>query len=179
MDLRKISVGENPPHEVNAVIEVPLGGDPVKYELDKESGAIIVDRFMHTAMHYPCNYGFVPHTLALDGDPIDALVVAPSKIVPGAVVSVRPVGVLVMSDEKGQDEKLLCVPTSDLHPFYAEIVSYRDLPQIMIDQISHFFEHYKDLEKNKWVKVEYWGEPAEAQKLIEECIKRYEDEGGD
>ena len=172
MDLNKIPVGRNPPYEINVVIEVPLGGEPVKYELDKASGAMFVDRFLHTAMTYPCNYGFIPHTLAADGDPTDVLVAGRVPVVPGAVVRARPVGVLLMEDESGSDEKILAVPTDDLHPFYSDIGSYRGLPKILLDQISHFFAHYKDLEPDKWVRVDRWGEPEEAHKLIEAAIKK-------
>ncbi len=172
MDLNAIPAGRNPPYEVNVVIEVPLGGQPVKYELDKPSGAIFVDRFLHTAMTYPGNYGFIPHTLAADGDPIDVLVVGPVPVVPGAVVRARPVGVLLMEDESGIDEKVLAVPTDALHPFYTNIGSYRGLPKILIDQITHFFTHYKDLEPEKWVRVDRWGEAEEALKLIETAIKQ-------
>ena len=171
MDLRKVPVGENPPWEVNVVIEVPLGGEPVKYELDKESGAIFVDRFLHTAMRYPCNYGFIPHTTSDDGDPVDVLVVTRNSVIPGAVVRARPIGVLVMEDEAGEDEKILSVPVDALHPYYSNVSSYRALPKILLDQISHFFEHYKDLEPSKWVKIKRWGEADEACRMIEAAIK--------
>ncbi|HIC80855.1 MAG TPA: inorganic diphosphatase [Kiloniellaceae bacterium] len=172
MDISKIPVGQNPPWDVNAIIEVPMGSDPVKYEMDKDSGAIFVDRFLHTAMHYPLNYGFVPHTLANDGDPVDILVVNSVPVIPGAVVRVRPIGVLIMEDEAGEDEKFLSVPVDDSHPFYANVSSYRGLPQILLDQIAHFFGHYKDLEKDKWVTIKRWGEADEASKLIVESIAR-------
>ena len=172
MDLRKVPVGENPPWEVNVVIEVPLGGEPVKYELDKESGAIFVDRFLHTAMRYPCNYGFIPHTTSDDGDPVDVLVVTRNSVIPGAVVRARPIGVLVMEDEAGEDEKILAVPVDGLHPYYSNVSSYRALPQILLDQISHFFEHYKDLEPTKWVKIKRWGEADEACRMIEAAMAR-------
>ena len=172
MDISKIPVGHNPPWDVNAIIEVPLGSDPVKYEMDKHSGAIFVDRFLHTAMHYPLNYGFVPHTLANDGDPVDIMVANTVPVIPGAVVRVRPIGVLIMEDEAGEDEKLLSVPVDDLHPFYTNISSYRGLPRILLDQIAHFFAHYKDLEPEKWVKIKRWGEADEACKLIEQAIAK-------
>jgi len=172
LDISKIPVGQNPPWDVNAIIEVPMGSDPVKYEMDKDSGAIFVDRFLHTAMHYPLNYGFVPHTLANDGDPVDILVVNSVPVIPGAVVRVRPIGVLIMEDEAGEDEKFLSVPVDDSHPFYANVSSYRGLPQILLDQIAHFFGHYKDLEKDKWVTIKRWGEADEASKLIVESIAR-------
>ena len=170
MDLNKVPVGGNPPWEINVVIEVPLGGEPIKYELDKESGAIFVDRFLHTAMRYPCNYGFIPHTLAEDGDPVDVLVVAGTPVVPGAIVRARPIGVLIMEDEAGEDEKILSVPVDALHPFYSNISSYRGLPKILLDQIEHFFAHYKDLESNKWVKIKRWGETEEANRMIEQSM---------
>lgn len=170
MDISKISIGRNPPHEVNVIIEVPIGGEPVKYELDKHSGALFVDRFLHTAMRYPCNYGFIPHTLAADGDPADALVIGPTPVVPGAIIRARPIGVLIMEDEAGRDEKLLTVPVDSLYPYYAKVGSYRELPNILLEQIRHFFEHYKDLEPSKWVKVVGWGEAEEACRIIETAI---------
>ena len=171
MDISKISTGKNPPWDLNAIIEVPQGSDPVKYEIDKASGAMFVDRFLHTTMHYPCNYGFVPHTLAADGDPVDIMVVTNTPVVPGAVVRVRPIGVLVMEDEAGQDEKILSVPVDRLHPYYAQISSYRNLPEILLSQIAHFFAHYKDLEPDKWVEVKRWGEADEACRMIEAAVK--------
>ena len=176
MNIDKIPVGNNPPYEVNVIIEIPIGGVPVKYELDKASGAMYVDRFLHTAMYYPCNYGFIPHTLSDDGDPIDAAVVSQIPVIPGVVIRSRPVGVLIMEDESGIDEKILCVPTDELHPFYADITSYRDLRPILIEQIAHFFEHYKDLETDKWVKVQGWGGQDEANRLIEEAMHRAADQ---
>lgn len=172
MDLSKVPVGENPPWEINVVIEVPLGGEPVKYELDKASGAIFVDRFLHTSMRYPCNYGFIPHTLADDGDPTDVLVAARTPVVPGAIVRARPIGVLIMEDEAGQDEKILSVPADALHPYYANVSSYRGLPQILVEQIAHFFQHYKDLEPDKWVKIVRWGDADEACRMIEKSIEQ-------
>lgn len=170
MNLDKIPPGRNPPFEINVIIEVPIGGEPVKYELDKESGALFVDRFLHTAMRYPGNYGFMPHTMASDGDPVDVIIAARSAVVPGSVVRARPVGVLVMEDEAGLDEKVLAVPADDLFPYYANVGSYRQLPEILREQITHFFTHYKDLEPNKWVKVKRWGEPEEAFKIIESAL---------
>ena len=172
MDIKKIPVGKNPPYEVNVIIEIPLGGNPVKYEMDKDSGAMFVDRFLHTAMYYPCNYGFIPHTLSQDGDPVDAAVLAQVPVTPGVVIASRPVGVLIMEDEGGIDEKILCVPVDKLHPYYSNVGSYRDIRPILLEQISHFFEHYKDLERGKWVKVQRWGEAEEAQALIREGIER-------
>ena len=157
MDLQLITkIGKDPPRDIHAVIEIPLGGVPVKYEIDKRSGALFVDRFLHTAMFYPGNYGFIPHTLSADGDPCDVLVVSQVPVVPGAIIRCRPVGALLMEDEAGGDEKILAVPVDSLHPFYTGIGSYRDLPPIMCEQIAHFFQHYKDLEKGKWVKVVKW-----------------------
>ena len=171
MDISKISVGSNPPWDINVIIEVPLGGVPVKYEVDKESGAMIVDRFLHTAMHYPLNYGFVPHTLSPDGDPIDVMVATRTALIPGCVVRARPIGVMVMEDEAGQDEKILSVPVDKLHPYYSGVSSYREMPQILLDQIAHFFSHYKDLEPDKWARVVRWGESDEAFRFIEDAIK--------
>ncbi len=172
MDITKIAVGRNPPKDLNALIEIPLGGVPVKYELDKESGALYVDRFLHTAMFYPGNYGFIPHTLSADGDPCDILVVGQVAVVPGAIIRCRPVGALVMEDEAGMDEKILAVPVDALHPFYTGIKSYQDLPTVLCDQMAHFFEHYKDLEKGKWSRVVQWVGLAEAENLVTEGIAR-------
>lgn len=172
MRIDAVSVGENPPYDVNVIVEVPLGGVPVKYEMDKASGAMVVDRFLHTPMFYPCNYGFVPHTLSDDGDPVDMLVAGRVPVVPGAILRSRAVGVLVMKDEKGEDEKILGVPHDDLSPFYRNVSSYRDLPKILIDQIAHFFEHYKDLEQGKWVEIVRWGEAEEAHDYIRRAIDR-------
>ena len=166
MDITKIPTGKKSPDEVNVIIEIPIGGEPIKYELDKESGAMFVDRFLHTAMVYPANYGFIPHTLSDDGDPCDVLVVGRRPIIPGAVITVRPIGAILMEDESGHDEKIVAVPVDKLHPFYSNVKSYEDLPEIMRDQFAHFFEHYKDLEKGKWVKVSKWVGPEEAKKLI-------------
>lgn len=174
MLIDKIPVGKNPPWDVNVIIEVPLGADPVKYELDKESGAMYVDRFLHTAMFYPANYGFIPHTLCGDGDPIDVMVVGRVPVVPGAVVRSRPVGVMIMEDEGGLDEKIVAVPHDKLHPYWEDVSSYRDLPRILIEQIAHFFTHYKDLEKDKWAKISRWGEAGEAAKMIDASIAAYQ-----
>ncbi len=172
MDIASIPVGDNPPHEINVIIEIPQGGVPVKYEVDKKSGAMFVDRFLHTAMFYPANYGFIPHTLSEDGDPVDCLVVAPTPVAPGVVIRARPIGALLMEDEKGIDEKIIAVPTDKLHPFYKRVGSYRDLPEIAIEQIGHFFEHYKDLEKGKWTKLQRWADPSEAAEMIRAGIDR-------
>ncbi len=172
MDIARIAAGRAPPHDFNVVVEIPQGGEPVKYEIDKETGALFVDRFLNTAMSYPGNYGFVPHTLALDGDPIDVLIIGPVPVVPGAVVRCRPVGALLMEDENGPDEKIIGVPVDDLHPYYSGVRSYRDLPPILCDQIAHFFRHYKDLEQGKWVKIERWAEADEAAALITAALAR-------
>ena len=172
MDLTKIAIGPNPPYDLYAVIEIPQGGEPVKYEIDKDSGAIFVDRFLHTAMFYPANYGFIPHTLAEDGDPMDIMVVSSTPVVPGAVIRCRPIGVLIMSDEAGKDEKILSVPVDSLHPFYKDISSWTMLPTILTEQISHFFAHYKDLEKGKSVDIVRWDGVEEAAELIRQSIQR-------
>src|ERR1700752_2901420 len=172
MRIDAISIGKDPPREVNVVIEVPVGGEPIKYEMDKEAGTLVVDRFLYTAMRYPGNYGFIPHTLSNDGDPCDVLVANTRAIVPGAVMSVRAVGVLLMEDEAGGDEKIIAVPSSRLTRRYAGIESSSDLPEITLQQIQHLFEHYKDLEAGKWVKVLRWGGPEDAHKLIEAGIAR-------
>jgi inorganic pyrophosphatase len=172
MEIKQIPVGRKPPYDLNVVVEIPQGGEPVKYELDKASGAVFVDRFLHTAMFYPGNYGFVPHTLSEDGDPIDVLIVGPVSVVPGAVVRCRPVAALVMEDESGPDEKIIAVPVDELHPFYTNVRSHQDLPSILCDQIAHFFTHYKDLEKGKWAKVAHWAGPEEAAELIMTAIER-------
>ena len=166
MDISKIPTGVNPPYDVNAIIEIPQGGEPVTYELAKESGAIMVDRFLHTAMYYPGNYGFIPHTLSDDGDPCDVIVLNPTPVVPGCVIRSRPIGVLKMVDEAGGDEKILAVPVDKLNPYYTEVSSYRQLPAILIEQIEHFFTRYKDLEKGKSVTVNGWGDAGEAAELI-------------
>jgi inorganic pyrophosphatase len=172
MDISKIPIGQNPPDDVNVIVEVPLGGEPIKYEMDKDSGALFVDRFLYTSMRYPCNYGFVPHTLSLDGDPIDVMVVGNRALAPGCVVRVRPVGVLMMSDDKGQDEKILAVPHPKLTRYYEKIHHYTDLPDILVERIVHFFEHYKDLETGKWVKIEGLAGPDRARELIREAVER-------
>lgn len=172
MNLDAIPVGKEPPNDVNVIIEVPVGGEPIKYEMDKASGALFVDRFLYTSMRYPGNYGFIPHTLSDDGDPIDVLVANTRALTPGSVISCRPVGVLIMSDEGGGDEKVIAVPSTKLTRRYERVLDYTDLPQITLDQISHFFERYKDLEAGKWVKVERWGDAAEAKSMIQAGIER-------
>jgi inorganic pyrophosphatase len=175
MDLNKVSIGKNPPWDVHVVIEIPQGGSPIKYEIDKESGALFVDRFINTAMFYPANYGFIPHTLADDGDPIDVLVIGDKPIISGAIIRVRPVGVLLMEDEKGHDEKIIAVPVHDVHPYYDDIRSCDELPVTLCDQITHFFSHYKDLEQGKWVKISGWGNAEEASRLISKAIEQARD----
>ncbi|MCR6645688.1 MAG: inorganic diphosphatase [Terricaulis sp.] len=172
MDVRFIPPGKNAPHEVNAFIEIPQGGLPVKYELDERSGALFVDRFLHTSMLYPSNYGFIPNTLADDGDPLDILVVTPMPVVAGCVIRARPVGVLLMSDEKGLDEKILGVPVDALNPFYSNVQSYEDLPPLLVQQITHFFTHYKDLEPGKSASVGEWAKLEAAHECIVQSIKR-------
>ena len=170
MDISKISPGKNPPVDINVLIEIPMGRDPVKYELDKESGALFVDRFLHTAMYYPGNYGFIPGTLSADGDPTDVLVVGQTPVQSGCIIRCRPVGTLVMEDEAGMDEKVIAVPVDDLHPYYSGVENYTDLREILRDQIAHFFTHYKDLEKGKWVKVSQWLGAEETGDLIMKAI---------
>jgi inorganic pyrophosphatase len=170
--LEAISIGNNPPDEVNVIVEVPVGGEPIKYEMDKAAGTLVVDRFLYTAMRYPGNYGFIPHTLSDDGDPCDVLIANQRGIVPGALVAVRPVGVLKMRDEAGGDEKIIAVPVPRLTRRYEKVHNYLDLPDITIKQIEHFFQHYKDLESSKWVEVLGWGDADEAKRLILESIER-------
>ncbi|MBX9741176.1 MAG: inorganic diphosphatase [Beijerinckiaceae bacterium] len=172
MRLEAVSIGKNPPHDVNVVIEVPIGGEPIKYEMDKEAGALVVDRFLYTAMRYPGNYGFIPHTLSDDGDPCDVIVANTRAIIPGAIMSCRVVGVLLMEDEAGGDEKIIAVPSAKLTRRYEKVLNYTDLPEITLHQIEHFFKHYKDLEAGKWVKVLRWGDAAEAQQLVLRGIER-------
>lgn len=167
MDISKISIGNSVPWDVNVIIEIPQGSSPVKYEIDKDSGALFVDRFMHVAMYYPANYGFIPETMAQDGDPLDALVVGGVPVQPGCVIRCRPIGVLIMEDEKGMDEKVLMMPVDKLNPFFDNIKDYKDLPSYVTEQISHFFTHYKDLEKGKWVKVVGYKDAEEAAQLIQ------------
>jgi inorganic pyrophosphatase len=172
MRIDAITIGDNPPDDVNVIIEVPLGGQPIKYELDKEAGTLVVDRFLYTPMAYPGNYGFVPHTLSEDGDPIDVLVVNTRELVPACVINVRPVGVLIMEDNAGQDEKIIAVPSHALTQRYDHVSNYSDLPEITMQQIEHFFEHYKDLEPGKWVKIGDWHGADEAKKMIVDAIER-------
>nr|WP_089219561.1 inorganic diphosphatase [Sphingomonas laterariae] len=173
MNIELIPTGDNPPESLNVIIEVPVGGEPVKYEFDKKSGALFVDRILHTPMRYPANYGFVPHTLSPDGDPLDALVIARSPFIPGSVVRVRPIAVLKLEDEAGGDEKLLTVPVDATFPYYEKVDEREHLPAIVMQQIEHFFTHYKDLESNKWVRIGAWGDAAEAKQIILEAIEAY------
>ncbi len=172
MDISKISMGKDAPNEVNVIVENTVGAVPVKYEIDKESGAIFVDRFVHTPMHYPGNYGFIPHTLSEDGDPVDVLIVGDVPVIAGAVIPVNPIGVLKMEDDGGMDEKIIAKPTTKMFPYHKDIENVFDLPEIVCQQIEHFFTHYKDLEKGKWVKILGWGDAEEAKKLLKEGIER-------
>ncbi len=172
MRIDAISIGNNPPEDINVIVEVAIGGEPIKYEMDKDAGTLVVDRFLYTPMRYPGNYGFVPHTLSDDGDPIDVLVANTRPIIPGAVINVRPVGVMKMNDESGGDEKIIAVPSPKLTQRYVNIHNYTDMPTITLEQIQHFFEHYKDLEPGKWVKLLGWGDAAEAKSLIMQAIAR-------
>lgn len=172
MRIEAVSIGADPPNEVNVIVEVPVGGEPIKYEMDKEAGTLVVDRFLYTSMRYPGNYGFIPHTLSGDGDPLDVLVANQRGIVPGAIVAVRPIGVLKMQDEAGIDEKIIGVPVPRLTRRYESVLEYTQLPEITIQQIEHFFEHYKDLENLKWVKALGWGNAEEAKQIILESIAR-------
>ncbi|MDE2018326.1 MAG: inorganic diphosphatase [Hyphomicrobiales bacterium] len=178
MRLEAVSIGKDPPEIVNVVIEVPIGGEPIKYEMDKEAGALVVDRFLYTSMRYPGNYGFIPHTLSDDGDPCDVIVANTRAIVPGAVISCRVIGVLLMQDEAGGDEKILAVPSAKLTQRYENVHNYTDLPRITLMQIEHFFEHYKDLEPGKWVKVTRWGDADEAKLIVKEGIERAKAKAG-
>lgn len=172
MRLDAISIGKNPPDEVNVVIEVAIGGEPIKYEMDKEAGTLFVDRFLYTPMRYPGNYGFIPHTLSEDGDPCDVLVANTRPLVPGSYIAVRPIGVMMMEDEGGGDEKIIAVPSSLITQRYVNVKTHTDLPEITRHQIEHFFIHYKDLEPGKWVKLLGWGDVEEARHLIAEAIER-------
>jgi inorganic pyrophosphatase len=178
MILDRVSSGKNVPNDINVIIEIPSHSDPVKYEVDKDTGAMFVDRFMGTAMHYPCNYGYVPQTLSEDGDPVDVLVVTPIPVISGAVIRVRPLGMLCMTDEAGKDSKIVAVPIDKLSGLYTQMDSVRDLPKTLLDSIAHFFDHYKDLEPGKWVKIDGWVEAEEAKREILESIERYKAENG-
>ncbi len=173
MSLQAVPVGNDVPNDVNVIVEIPMNSPAIKYEVDKDTGAIFVDRMLKTAMHYPCNYGYIPHTLCGDGDPVDVLVVMPLPLLPGAVVRCRPVGVLKMEDESGEDAKVIAVPITKVTGYYRDVESVRDLPEALLDSIAHFFDHYKDLERGKWVKVDGWRGTLDAQKEILEAIERY------
>ena len=175
MNLDRVNSGRDVPNEVNVIIEIPAHSDPVKYEVDKDTGAMFVDRFMNTAMYYPCNYGYIPHSLSDDGDPADVLVVTPHPLISGSVIRCRPVGMLQMTDESGIDAKILAVPADKLSVSYRNIINVQDLPPLLLDQIAHFFQHYKDLEPNKWVKVEGWVGVEEAKGEIITAVKRYQE----
>jgi inorganic pyrophosphatase len=173
MNLDRVTSGRDLANDINVIVEIPMNADPIKYEIDKETGALFVDRFVSTAMHYPCNYGYVPDTLSDDGDPVDVLVITPFALMPGVVVRCRPIGLLKMSDEAGGDTKVLSVPIDKLTPLYRHIQTARDLPEMVLSQITHFFAHYKDLEPGKWVKIEGWGGPEDAKKEIVDGVKRF------
>lgn len=173
MSLHLVPAGKNVPDDVNVVIEIPLNSPAIKYEVDKDSGAIFVDRMLKTAMHYPCNYGYVPDTLCGDGDPVDVLVVMPLPVLPGCVIPCRPVGMLRMTDESGEDAKVVAVPTDDITGYYRDVQDLSDLPQVLLDQIAHFFDHYKDLERNKWVKIDGWEGVDSARTEILESVERF------
>jgi inorganic pyrophosphatase len=173
MSLNLVDAGRDLANDFNVIIEIPMHADPIKYEVDKATGALFVDRFVSTAMHYPCNYGYVPQTLSGDGDPVDVLVITPFALMPGVVVRVRPIGILKMTDEGGADTKLLAVPIDKLTPLYRHVETVRDLPELTISQITHFFQHYKDLEPGKWVKIEGWGSPEEAKAEVRDGVKAY------
>ncbi len=176
MRIEAIAIGKNPPHDVNVIIEVPLGGQPIKYELDKDAGTLVVDRLLYTPMAYPGNYGFVPHTLSGDGDPIDVLVCNTRPLLPGCVINVRPIGVLLMEDNNGIDEKIIAVPSPHLTKRYIGVSNYSDVPTITLQQIEHFFGHYKDLEPGKWVKILRWGDAEEARAFVRAGIERAQGE---
>jgi inorganic pyrophosphatase len=178
MSLNLVDAGRDLANDVNVIIEIPMHADPIKYEVDKETGALFVDRFVSTAMHYPCNYGYVPQTLSDDGDPVDVLVITPFALMPGVVVRVRPIGILKMTDEAGGDTKLLAVPIDRHTPLYRHIETSRDLPELTLSQITHFFQHYKDLEPGKWVKIEGWGSADEARGEIEAGVERFRSAAG-
>ncbi len=176
MRLDLVDSGRQVPDDINVIIEIPMNSEPVKYEVDKQTGAIFVDRVLTTPMRYPCNYGYIPHTLSGDGDPADVLVVMPLPLIPGCVIRCRPVGMLQMTDEAGEDTKIIAVPINKVFPAYASVLTIDDLPELTRDRIQHFFEHYKDLEKGKWVKVEGWAGPDAARQEILASIARYQSE---
>lgn len=175
MGLRDVTSGDQVPDNVNVIVEIPAHGEPIKYEVDKKTGALFVDRFMATSMRYPCDYGYIPHTLSEDGDPVDVLMITPMPLTRGAVLQCRPIGMLRMVDESGEDAKILAVPISKLTPIYKDVKKPEDLPPLLLNQIGHFFNHYKDLEEGKWVKLQGWVGPDEARKEIMDSIKRYQE----
>jgi inorganic pyrophosphatase len=175
MNLDKVDSGRDVPNEINVIIEIPAHSDPVKYEVDKNTGAMFVDRFMSTAMHYPCNYGYVPHTLSADGDPVDVMVVTPVPLISGSVIRCRPVALLKMTDESGDDAKVLAVPISKLCPTFSQTNDINDVPKMLLNQIAHFFEHYKDLDEGKWVRVGGWGDAEAAKAEIMESMRMYKE----
>jgi inorganic pyrophosphatase len=176
MRIDAIAIGDNPPEDVNVIIEVPVGGHPIKYEMDKNAGTLVVDRFLYTPMSYPGNYGFVPHTLSEDGDPIDVLVCNTRELIPGCLINVRPIGVLIMEDNAGQDEKIIAVPSPHVSRRYEKVYEYSDLPVITLQQIEHFFEHYKDLEPGKWVRIGNWHGSEHAREMIQRAIVRAQEQ---
>ena len=178
MILDRVNSGKNVPNDINVIIEIPSHSDPIKYEVDKETGAMFVDRFMGTSMHYPCNYGYIPQTLSEDGDPADVLVVTPIPVISGSVIRVRPLGMLMMTDEAGKDSKIIGVPIDKLTNLYSDMNSVRDLPKSLLDSIAHFFDHYKDLEAGKWVNIDGWVDTEEAKREILDSIERYNNETG-
>lgn len=179
MGLRQVDAGRDVPNDFNVIIEIPAHGEPIKYEVDKETGAMFVDRFMATSMRYPCDYGYVPQTLSEDGDPVDVLVVSPVPLNRGAVVRCRPVGLLNMTDESGADTKILAVPIDKLTTLYRHVHSPQDFPKVFLDQIAHFFTHYKDLEEGKWVKLNGWDDCEAAKREIIASIERYRQSAGE
>lgn len=176
MNLDRVGPGDNPPENINVVVEIPIYSEPVKYELDKETGAMFVDRFLNTSMRYPCNYGYVPRTLSLDGDPVDVIIATPMPLIHGSVIRCRPIGVLDMVDEAGDDSKVLVVPIGTVSKFHQNVNSYQDLQPALLDQISHFFEHYKDLEPNKWVRIKGWEGVEAARKEVNDSLTRFQEE---
>lgn len=177
MSLEQVPAGKDLPNDINVIIEISANGVPIKYEIDKDSSALFVDRILGTAMHYPCDYGYVPHTLCGDGDPVDVMVLAPHALMPGSVIRCRPIGVLKMSDESGEDAKVLAVPVEKITTYYNDVQSIKDVPEILLQRISHFFEHYKDLEAGKWVKIEGWEDVDAAKAEIVDSVERYNKEG--
>lgn len=174
MALHLVPAGRDVPNEINVIIEIPIGGEPIKYEVDKDTGAIFVDRILGASMRYPCNYGYVPHTLCGDGDPVDVMVVLRRPLIPGSVIRCRPVGVLKMTDDAGEDAKIIAVPIDKVTTYYSKVKSVMDLPEIVLNQISHFFEHYKDLEPGKWVRIDGWDGVDSARKEILDSVSRYQ-----